>query len=237
MQTGVISAYQPVPLETPIPPDNKQLSRDDWYHLLHLAHTDKSAAFDFYSKYYLTTNEQIYWSDLQQMSEYLDDYVDYLAQAEPNLAKGSLMISEVYVPRDKIEQFIHCIVQDNQQNPLDQNMDLVYGTIRLIEKDDETFLAWAKQAYACIIVNLRVEWSKAGIKKAKQDFQRLIDRALELDGSYFLTYHRWARKDQVLSAYPQFIEFLGLKREYDPQERFQSEWYRYYQKLFKSAGA
>jgi hypothetical protein len=45
-------------------------------------------------------------------------------------------------------------------------------------------------------------------------------------GSYYLTYHRWARKDQVGRCYPQLREFLNAKLRYDPEERFQSEWYR-----------
>jgi FAD/FMN-containing dehydrogenase len=71
-----------------------------------------------------------------------------------------------------------------------------------------------------------------GIAKAQRDFQRLIDCALELGGSYYLTYHRWARKDQVLQAYPQFPEFLRQKLQVDPEERFQSEWYRHYKAMF-----
>jgi hypothetical protein len=62
----------------------------------------------------------------------------------------------------------------------------------------------------------------------------IIDRALELGGSYYLTYHRWARKDQVLKAYPQMPEFLRLKKKYDPEERFQSDWYRHYREMFKN---
>jgi len=72
--------------------------------------------------------------------------------------------------------------------------------MRLIKKDDESFLAWAKKDYACIIFNLRVDHNKSGIKKAKEDFRSIIDAALSFGGSYFLTYHRWARKDQVLEA-------------------------------------
>jgi hypothetical protein len=37
-----------------------------------------------------------------------------------------------------------------------------------------------------------------------------------------------------MACYPQFKEFLHLKRKYDPTERFQSDWYRYYRKLFAS---
>ena len=98
--------------------------------------------------------------------------------------------------------------------------------------DRDTFLPWAKQDYACVVVNLRVSHSDRGLKKAQTEFRRLIDRALERDGSYFLTYHRWARKDQVLQAYPQFPEFLKLKLQYDPDERFQSDWYRHYKEMF-----
>src|SRR2546425_5643054 len=37
-----------------------------------------------------------------------------------------------------------------------QRTPLIYGTIRLIQRDDESFLAWAKQPYACVIFNLHV---------------------------------------------------------------------------------
>jgi len=60
----------------------------------------------------------------------------------------------------------------------------------------------------------------------------LIDQSLALGGNYFLTYHRWARKDQVESGYPQFRKFLQLKKKYDPEERFSSDWYKHYKKMF-----
>ena len=73
---------------------------------------------------------------------------------------------------------------------------------------------------------------KRGLKKEKSDFRLLLDVALSHEGSYFLTYHRWARKDQLLEAYPQFPQFLKLKLKYDPQEMFQSDWYRFYKNMF-----
>ena len=42
----------------------------------------------------------------------------------------------------------------------------------------------------------------------------------------------WATRAQVEACYPQFVEFLRLKKKYDPQERFQSEWYRHYRTMF-----
>ena len=69
-------------------------------------------------------------------------------------------------------------------------MNVVYGTIRLIEKDRERFLPWAKQNYAAIVFNFHVEHSPEGIEKATGDFRHLSDWSLALGGSYFVTYHR-----------------------------------------------
>jgi FAD/FMN-containing dehydrogenase len=101
----------------------------------------------------------------------------------------------------------------------------IYGTIRLIEQDDETFLPWAKHSYACVIVNLLIEDSVSGIANATKTFRELIDVAISFGGSYYLTYHKWARKDQVLACYPQMQTFFDKKLEYDPNGLFQSDWH------------
>src|SRR5216684_2591743 len=54
-------------------------------------------------------------------------------------------------------------------------------------------------------------------------------------GTYYLTYHRYATRNQVESCYPQFAEFLRLKKKYDPEERFQSDWYRHYRTMFANS--
>jgi len=228
MRIGVLSTYEPVPLETPIPARQHRLTANDWNELLLLAHTRKSDAFERYSRFYLSTHGQLYWSDAHQMSYYNDGYEDYLRRRMPGYTAGSLMITEVYVPRAHIRAFSERIIQEARSHAF----DLIYGTMRLIERDEESFLAWAKQDYACIIFNLRVAHTPQGLAKAQRDFQSIIDQALALGGSYYLTYHRWARKDQVLAAYPHFPDFLRWKQSVDPEERFQSDWYRHYTAMF-----
>jgi FAD/FMN-containing dehydrogenase len=112
--------------------------------------------------------------------------------------------------------------------------NVIYGTVRLVEKDDESFLAWAKESYACIIFNLLTLHTPSGIEASARSFRGLIDLAIARGGSYYLTYHKFAKPEQVIACYPQFKEFLNLKKKYDPNERFQSDWYRYYRKLFAS---
>ncbi|MCH7495412.1 MAG: hypothetical protein IH825_04875 [Candidatus Marinimicrobia bacterium] len=162
------------------------------------------------------------------MSSYIDDYHQLLDQQLKREVKGSEMITEIYVPRNKLVEFADDVRRDFKEH----DVNLIYGTIRLIEKDDESFLAWAKESWACIIFNLHVDHTEAGKEKAAIDFRRLIDRGIKYGGSYFLTYHKWASRKQVETCYPQFAEFLRLKRKYDPQERFQSDWYRHYKEMF-----
>jgi FAD/FMN-containing dehydrogenase len=108
----------------------------------------------------------------------------------------------------------------------DRRANVIYGTVRMIERDDETFLAWARDRYACVIFNLHIDHRPEDIGRAATHFRRLIDHALRHQGSYFLTYHRHARREQVLAAHPQMPEFLAAKLRFDPAERFQTDWYR-----------
>jgi hypothetical protein len=81
-------------------------------------------------------------------------------------------------------------------------------------------------------MNLHVDHTDAGIAKAGDDFRRLIDRTIEHGGSYFPTYHRWASRAQVEACHPRMPELLRLKRRHDPDEIFQSTWYRHYKRMF-----
>jgi hypothetical protein len=67
-------------------------------------------------------------------------------------------------------------------------VDIIYGTVRLIEQDRESFLAWARKPYACVIFNVHVEHSTSGLIKAGDVFRRLIDIGPQARGSYFPTY-------------------------------------------------
>ena len=80
--------------------------------------------------------------------------------------------------------------------------------------------------------DLHVDHTPDRIAEAADDFRRLIDRAIEFGGSYFLTYHRWASPSQVETCHPRMIEFLRAKQRYDPGAVFQSDWYRHYQRMF-----
>jgi FAD/FMN-containing dehydrogenase len=213
LQRGICSCYRPVPDDTPLAADTK-LSAEDWSRLLHLAHHDKSRAYEVYAQHYLATSGQVYRSDRHQLATYVPGY---------HWAGSSELISELYVPRPALADFLGAAARDLRA----LEADVVYGTVRLIERDDETALAWAREPWACVVVNLHVEHTPPGVEHAVVAFRRLIDLALDRGGSFYLTYHRWATRRQLLAAYPQLPEFLDAKLERDPDELFQSDWYRW----------
>jgi FAD/FMN-containing dehydrogenase len=228
---GVFSCYRAVDSATALPDTQKELTENHWSELFYLSHANKALAFSQYTDYYLSTSGQIYASDIHQMSIYLDDYHHELDHRLGSEEQASEIITEIYVPRSALSNFLAEARDYFRVN----NVNMVYGTIRLIEQDNDSFLAWAKQPYACTIFNINTVHTPAGIEHSATAFRSLIDMAITRGGSYFLTYHKYATRSQVETCYPQFAEFLRLKRQYDPQERFQSNWYRHYREMFGQA--
>ena len=227
LRRGVFACYRPVGHEGPLPPGQSALTRDDWDRLVYLAHADKARAFREYSTYYLATTGQLYYSDAHQMADYADGYHERIDRLLGAPEPATEMISEIYVPRDRLSDFMAAVADDFREH----GTDVIYGTIRIVERDDESFLRWATDRWACVIFNLHTVHTTDGLERSADAFRRLIDRGLERGGSFYLTYHRWATREQVEACYPQFSEFLSLKQEYDPAERFQSEWYRHWRPL------
>lgn len=228
---GVLSTYRPVDAEREMPEQRKELARADWEELIRLAHHDRGRAFRIYSDFYLSTHGALYWSDTHQLSVYLDDYHTALDHECGAKVPASEMITELYVPRAALADFMQAAARELRA----RQAVVIYGTIRTIRRDEESDLAWAKRDYACVIFNLHTEHSPEALARTAEDFRALIDLALERGGSFFLTYHRWARRDQLERAYPQFAGFLDEKDRCDPEGRFQSEWWRHCRKLFPAS--
>ena len=233
LMSGIFSCYEPVPSDTPLTEHPTRFTPKDWARLTIYSHTQKRRAFQVYSTRYLATSGQIYWADSQLSAAYVDNYHRDLDAATGAQVPGTEMITEIYVVRPRLLAFMRQareLLRERQAN-------MIYGTVRMIEKDDETFLAWARDRYACVIFNLHIDHTPEAINQAAETFRQLIDLGIAHNGSYYLTYHRWARQDQVERCYPQMREFLAIKRQHDPQEVFQSTWYRHYRTMFEQRSA
>ena len=230
LRRGVFSCYQPVPDETPLTVNPTRFNPEDWARLTFYSHRYKRRAFEVYSSRYLKTSGQIYWADSQLSAAYVDNYHTDLDRALGAKVAATEMITELYVLRPHLAAFM----EDARSALRKRQANMIYGTVRLIDQDDESYLAWARDRFACVIFNLHLEHSPQALEAGANALRDLIDLAIKHGGSYYLTYHRWARKDQVEACYPQMRNFLMLKRRYDPEEVFQSSWYRHYREMFLS---
>lgn len=220
---GIMPCYEPITDDALVTQKPAALSREDWANLYQLVRTDKRRAFELYSQFYLKTDRQVYWSDTHQLA---GAFTGHKTAVQPG--QGTEMITEVYLSHDNVLAFMTAVRNDLAN----RNADISYGTIRFIEPDRETFLPWARERSVCIVCNLHVRHTDVGIKRAKATFRQILDRVVEYEGSFYLTYHRWAARHHVATCYPQMADFFRLKRKYDTDERFQSDWYRHYARQF-----
>lgn len=230
LRRGVLATYARADDAAEVSDAGQNLTGEQWVQLLQLALTDKRRALQVYSQHYLATHGNVYWSDTMQLSTYVPSYVEVLAQAAGDTAIAeSLVIGEMYTPPTGILEFL-----DRSRGILRAtHVEDIYGTIRAIRKDETTFLPWASEDFGCVIFNLRTRHDPAAVRLVTDVFWQLQEAALDLGGSFFLTYHRAATRDQVERGYPAFPDFLRMKRRYDPDLRFQSEWWRHYAGMFE----
>lgn len=229
LQRGVLACYEPVAAPTTgaheAEDGRSDLSTDDWTRLLRLAHDDKATAFVRYAQHYLGTHGKTYWADTMQLSTYLPSYPEFLAatRSSQDAVTETLVIGEHYVPHEHLLAFMEGAAEVLRS----RQVEVIYGTIRLIRQDTTSFLPWAPGDRACVIFNLRTPHTPVGQQRTAEAFRGLVDVALSLGGSFFLTYHRYATREQVLKAYPAMPDFLAAKRRFDPHQRFVSDWYRH----------
>ncbi|MCG3122014.1 MAG: hypothetical protein GIKADHBN_00390 [Phycisphaerales bacterium] len=239
LRRGVLACYAPAEDSAPLSEESSDLRREDWLNLLALAHSDKSRAFLLYSQHYIASHGRVYWSDQMQLSTYLPGYSEFIAELGARNAANaartpeSLVIGEYDVPPPHIMDFM-----DQARRILHRTgVEDIYGTLRLIRRDDTSFMPWASADFVCTIFNLRTPHTPEGRARTIETFARLTDAALDLGGSFYLTYHRAASAEQVLRCYPRFPDFLAAKKRYDPRGAFQSDWYRHYAGAFAELGS
>ena len=249
--SGIVSCYHRVDGEPDSPDPSLSLSRERWTELVKLARRDKPEAFRVYREHYLRTDGRRYASDRHQLSPRFSDYLAAVNDGEsgkpradeavpeetPGTTSGdggplrTEMITEVSCDPDALVGLLSTCRADF----IEPGVDMTYGTIRFIEPDTETFLPWARRRSACVVVNLHVVHTPKGLARVRADFRRILDRVLEVGGSFYLTYHRWATRAQLDAAYPELPAFLAEQRHRDPAGRFSSDWLRHLQTLYPDA--
>ena len=228
LRTGILTTYENVSAETPLGAQSTDIDAKLLIALLEIAHRDRGSAYRRYAKLELSKDGNVEWSDLHQLSTYPAGYHQEIEKRLGAGYVGADLILEIYVPRAELIS----LFEEARRILLASEMPLIYGTVRFIEQDKDSYLAWAKKHYACVIFSPHSSGETQDLKKTAEICRQLIRAATKRNGSFYLTYNRFATREELASAYPRFQDFLNLKKKYDPREVFQSDWYGYYKDLY-----
>ena len=136
----------------------------------------------------------------------------------------SHILQEYFIPCEQFDKFVpHLNRIINKYNVNVQNC-----SIRYVKKNTESYLSYAKEDSFSFVLYINILNTESGKDYTQEWTQKLIDQALICGGSFYLPYLLSARKDQLLSAYPLFNEFLETKKKYDPKHIFSNELFRKY---------
>jgi decaprenylphospho-beta-D-ribofuranose 2-oxidase len=135
------------------------------------------------------------------------------------------IIQEYYVP---VENFVPFM--DRFREILTAgHMNVLSSTVRYVGPDATPALACAPRRPAFAIIQMsNVELSPAGQAHTAAVTRQLVDAAIELGGTYYLTYQLYPTADQLNRAYPRAQYAFERKRFYDPDEIFSNQFYALY---------
>lgn len=128
------------------------------------------------------------------------------------------ILHEYFVPPDRFAEFV-AACQEVIPASYQEMMNI---TLRYVRTDTESILSYAPDPrIACVML-----FSQEMTVRAEADHARmtreLIDRVLEIGGTYYLPYRPHASVAQLRRAYPRTSEFVAMKRAIDPDLVFRN---------------
>ena len=138
------------------------------------------------------------------------------------------ILHEYFVPPERFGDFVTAC-QDVIPASYQEMLNI---TLRYVKADRESVLAYAPgNRIACVML-----FSQEMTQRAEADHRRmtqeLIERVLDIGGTYYLPYRPHATGTQLERGYPRAREFVERKLELDPSRTFRNGfWDRYLEAL------
>lgn len=138
--------------------------------------------------------------------------------------KDTDILQEYFIPLSTASNFM-----DDLKTILNaENINILSITLRYVKSDQESFLPYAPKESIAFVLYINHGRDVASVEKAKLWTRKLIDAAIERDGTYYLTYANYATSEQIRKSYPMLDEFFAKKKQYDPSGLFSNKFYQQY---------
>ncbi len=126
------------------------------------------------------------------------------------------ILQEYFIPVDLINEFLKAF----QQIIAYYKPNLLNISLRFVTKTNLPILNYAINDRISIVLYINIGKTQYCINYAKVWTQLIIQKAIDLGGSYYLPYMPFATKLQFQLAYPNYFIYLETKKKYDPKNRF-----------------
>ncbi|MEM9332605.1 MAG: FAD-binding oxidoreductase [Pseudomonadota bacterium] len=151
----------------------------------------------------------------------INEPVITLDDGDPNRTD---ILHEYFVSPDRFAEFVDAckdIIPSSYQ-------ELLNITLRFVDTDNESVLSYATEPRIAAVMLFSQEMSVRGEADMQRMTSALIERVLEIGGTYYLPYRLHATNGQFLRGYERAKEFAALKRRADPELVFTNMmWDRY----------
>jgi hypothetical protein len=148
-----------------------------------------------------------------------------VAELEPGSRAGeTYVLQEYFVPVERFDDWIPRMRRVFRTH----RVNVINVSIRHALPDSVSLLAWAPNEVFAFVVYYKQQTDVAAQAKVRTWTRELVDRVLELGGSYYLPYQPHATPAQFTAAYPRSVEFFALKRRLDPGNKFRNSLWNSY---------
>ena len=138
------------------------------------------------------------------------------------------ILHEYFVPPVRFGDFVTAC-QDVIPASYQQLLNI---TLRYVNTDRDSVLAYAPEPRIAAVLLFSQEKTVRGEEDMARMTHALIERTLDVGGTYYLPYRPHASLDQLTRGYPRAAAFAAWKRQADPELRFRNHlWDTYFARL------
>jgi decaprenylphospho-beta-D-ribofuranose 2-oxidase len=134
------------------------------------------------------------------------------------------ILQEYFIPLNRFADFTESLRQTVQE----EKINLLNVTIRYVPQDTSSLLPYAKTDSFAFVLYVTQGLSDEEKEKAIRWTRKLIDAALDCQGTYYLPYQLYATPEQMQKAYPEFLQVVQAKHTHDPRNVFSNIFYQTY---------
>lgn len=180
-------------------------------------------------------NSPLDWADGCERNQMLYESADSISKLYNPLIELDMthILQEYFIPNKNFDswmEFLNNYITKNFTSKA--KIKLLNITIRYVKHDTTTYLNYAKEDMFAFVFYYRLPRDSEHDKQLECIHNDLVNKTLELDGTFYLPYRHHYSKQQMEKAYPNIGKFFTLKKLYDPTELFSNMWYVRYEKEF-----